>query len=76
MKIIADDEVQAGYIKDRLERIVKNIDRFYGDKQLSIDDGAFLTGVSNAVEVGKDYGKLNVSENPCPHRVGGMCTQE
>jgi hypothetical protein len=76
MKIIADNEAQADYIRERLDRIVKNIDCFYSDKQLSIDDGCFLVGVSNAVEVDKDYIGRSVEENPCPHRVSGMCTQE
>ena len=72
MKIIADNEEQARYIRDRLDRIVRNMKRFYRNKQTYIDDGCFLTGVINAVKV--DYGSR--SEDPCPYRVNGACTEE
>jgi len=73
MKIIADNEEQARYIRERLYRIVRNIDRFYSDEQANIDDGCFLTGVINAVKV--DYGSWGAEEGPCPYRVNGACTE-
>jgi len=44
------------------------------DKALNLEE--MFLWFANAISAGKDYRSWSVEENPCPHRVNGMCTQE